>query len=157
MDDAFCAAIRVRLSEVTQGAHGAVVGPIWIAGGESGGAFPEASWSDFPLVLLASWIPSLRRLVTQGQAAECRFIDGPYHFTVGAAAPEEWRVACFEHREGPSAANAVAEWRTTPSVFLGSALVAARGILGYCDKRQWWNPDTDRLRTVIATADPSAV
>jgi hypothetical protein len=82
-------------------------------------------------------------------------MDGPYHFMVGTQPHGEWRVACFERREGPSVANSVAEWSATPAEFLESALAAARAILGYCDKREWWNADTDQLREVIAVADPS--
>jgi hypothetical protein len=83
-------------------------------------------------------------------------MDGPYHFTVSAATTGSWRIACFERREGPSAANAIAEYSTTPRVFLESAISAARGILGYCDAREWWNADTDRLREAVALADPGA-
>ena len=83
-------------------------------------------------------------------------MDGPYHFLVTRGAPEEWRVACFERREGPSAANAVAEWSTTPRAFLESAVAAARLVLGFCDAREWWSRDTDQLREVITIADPGA-
>ena len=150
------AQIRVSLTDSVRNADGVLAGPIWIAADDSDAAFPEVRWSDFPLVLLASWIPALRRLASRGQAAECRFMDGPYHFTVAGGALGEWRVACFEWREGPSAANAVAEWHTTPNVFLESALAAGRGILGYCDTREWWGAEADRLREVIANADPGA-
>ena len=146
----------MSLTDITRSPSGTLAGPIWIAVAASGAAFPEERWSDFPVALLASWIPSLRRLASRGQAAECRFMDGPYHFTVAGGAPGEWRVACFERREGPSAANAVAEWPTAPNVFLDSALVAARGILGFCDAREWWAPETDQLRDVMANADPGA-
>jgi hypothetical protein len=150
------AQIRVSLTEIARDAHGALTGPIWVSADGSDAAFPEVRWSDSPVVLLAAWIPALRRLASRGQAAECRFMDGPYHFTVAAATAGEWQVACFERRDGPSAANAVTEWATTPSVFLESALAAGRGILGYCDAREWWGAETDRLRDVIANADPGA-
>jgi hypothetical protein len=82
-------------------------------------------------------------------------MDGPYHFTVSGAVGE-WQVACFEGREGSGAANAVTEWPTSPAVFLESALVAARSILGFCDAREWWSAETDRLREVITVADRGA-
>jgi hypothetical protein len=83
-------------------------------------------------------------------------MDGPYHFTVGRVNIDEWRVACFESRMAPSVANAIAEWPAPPGDFLNSALVAARRILGYCDARQWWNSDTDRLRETLALSDLGA-
>jgi hypothetical protein len=133
-----------------------MLGPIWIAGGDVGAAFPERGWSDFVVVLLGAWIPSLRILAIKGQTAECRFMDGPYHFSVGVSSPEEWRISCFEDRRGPSVANAVAEWNTSRRQFLESALSAARQVLGYCDTRQWWNDDTDCLRAALASSDPGA-
>jgi hypothetical protein len=151
-----CAQVRVSLTGTERNARGVIAGPIWISADDSDEAFPEVRWSDFPLVLLASWIPSLRRLASRGQAAECRFMDGPYHFTVTGGAGGDWRIACFERREETGAANAVTEWSTTPKVFLESALAAGRGILGYCDTREWWGAEADRLREVIASADPGA-
>ena len=146
----------MSLTDISRSSSGVLAGPIWIAAGESGTAFPEVNWSDLPVAVLSSWIPSLRRLQRGGQAAECHFMDGPYHFTVSAATAEAWRLACFERREGPGAANAIAEYSTTPQVFLESAVGAARGILGFCDAREWWNADTDRLREAVALADPGA-
>ena len=86
------------------------------------------------VVLLSTWIPSLRTLASQGQAAECYFMDGPYHFTVSAMTGGEWRISCFERREGPSVANAVAEWPTIPDQFLGSA-----GVDFDCDREKEQN------------------
>ena len=148
--------IRVNLAEVQRNAAGALAAPIWIASDNANTAFPELEWSDFPVVLLATWIPSLRRLKEQGQAAECHFMDGAYRFVVSRTIPAEWRVTCFEGREQPSVANAVAEWVTPSDAFFASALAAARSVLGYCDSRGWWDDDTDRLRAAMASADPAA-
>jgi len=148
--------IRVDLSQVQRSTAGALAAPIWIIADGTNAAFPEVEWSDFPVLLLGSWIPSLRRLRERGQAAECHFTDGAYRFVVGAGGPTEWRVTCFEGREQPSVANAVAEWVTDAQAFFTSGLVAARSVLGYCDSRGWWDDDTDRLREAVALADPQA-
>ena len=66
---------------------------------------PEVGWSDFPVAILGAWLPAFRRLAARGQAAECYFMDGPYHFTITAAIRGDWTIACFEHREGPKASN----------------------------------------------------
>ena len=142
------------MTNIEQTSRGSVVGAIWIAAGEGGLAFPEADWSDFPVLLLGTWIPSLRRLSGRGHAAECHFMDGPYRFTVSAANTGHWRVACFEAREAPSVTNAVAEWITAADAFFESAVSAGKTVLGYCDTRGWWNDDTDLLRQALSFTDP---
>lgn len=146
--------VEVATTELGRGAGGVVVGPIWLARGDD--AFPEARWSDFPVVVLGAWVPSLRRLSGRGQAAECHFMEGPYHFSVADAGDGTWRIACFERRAQPSVANAVAEWSAVADRFLASALSAARSLLGYCDSRGWWDDDTERLRAAIAFDEPDA-
>jgi hypothetical protein len=139
---------------MARSSQGSISGPIWLAGPEPGVAFPEAEWSDFPVALLASWIPAFRRLRARGETADCHFMDGPYRFTVATGNADLWRVACFETRDAPSATNAVLELQVTSSVFLETAVSGARGLLGYCDARQWWNDDTERLRAALSFGDP---
>lgn len=149
------ARVHIGLASVTRSSRGSLSGPIWLAGDEAGVAFPEVEWPDYPVALLAAWIPALRRVLTRGETAECHFMDGPYRFTVTATDSQLWRVSCFETREAPSSTNAVIEWRTTPDVFFDSAVAAAKTLLGYCDSRQWWNDDTEQLRAALAFAEPS--
>jgi hypothetical protein len=146
--------VHVSLKNIARSSSGAVTGPIWLATDEPGNAFPEVEWSDSPIILLANWIPAVRRLFARGEAAECHFLEGPYRFTVGAASAGIWRVTCFETLETPSATNAVAEWGATPDGFLESAISAARMLLGYCDSRSLWNDDTERLRKALEFSDP---
>ena len=148
------ARVQVAVTSMAWSSPGSVTGPIWLAGTEPGVAFPEAEWSDFPVALLSAWIPALRRLRARGETADCHFMDGPYRFTVATGNADLWRVACFETRDAPSSTNAVLELHVTSHVFLESAFSAARASLGYCDSRQWWNDDTERLRTALLFADP---
>jgi hypothetical protein len=148
--------IHVGATRLARDAHGGIVGPIWIGTSEAGSAFPEEGWLDSPVALLGTWIPSLRGLAATGRSAECHFMDGPYHFTISVTVPGEWRIACFERREGPSVANASIEWRGRPDDLLESAVAAGRAVLGYCDKREWWGADTDRLREALASGDSDA-
>ena len=149
---------RVRIcvdpSKLIRTSRGSVAGPIWVASDEPGAAFPEVEWSDRPVILLATWIPALRRLSSGAGAAECHFMDGPYRFTVSAVYAGTWRVACFEIRETPSVANAVAEWTTDADALVDSAVSAGKMMLGHCDTRGWWDIDTDRLRQALAFTDP---
>ncbi len=154
--DSSIARVELTLDAIERRSRGTIVGPIWIASGTLGAAFPEVGWSDFPVALLGAWLPAFRRLAARGEAAECHFMDGPYHFAVTAANRGDWRVACFERREGPTASNAVVEWTTTPSEFMESAIDAGRRILGHCDARGWWDADTDRLRAALTVLDLNA-
>ena len=138
--------------------RGAIAGRLWIGEPESGAAFPEQDWSDSSVALLSSWIPALQHLAKHGVAAECYFIDGPYHFGATAVDSERWVVTCFEDRDAAvRIGRAVLELRTTPAVFLGSALAVARTVLGHCDSRGWWNDDTERLRTAVEVGLPQSV
>jgi hypothetical protein len=134
---------------------GSIVGPIWLSGGSSGAAFPEQGWSDFSVALLAAWIPSLQRLMRRGEAAECHFMEGPYHFVATRKGSHGWSIACFERRDADvRVGNAVLELDATPEEFLGSAIATAKALLGHCDARGWWNDDTERLRKAVEDGLP---
>ena len=134
---------------------GSIVGPIWLGHGASGSAFPEQGWSDFSVALLAAWIPSLQRLMRRGEAAECYFMEGPYHFVATSRGSQHWSIACFERRDADvRVGNAVLELEATPAEFLGSAITTAKALLGYCDARGWWNDDSERLRRAVEDGLP---
>ena len=144
------AVVAVTTEKLERSARGSIVGPIWIASVRTGAAFPELAWSDFPVALLSAWIPPLQRLARRGEAVECHFMDGPYHFTISAAGAERWRIACFEDRDAAvRVGHAVIGLETTPALFLESAVTAGRAVLGYCDARGWWTDDTERLRSAL--------
>jgi hypothetical protein len=138
-------------------ATGSIAGPIWLSGGVNGAAFPEQGWSDFSVALLAAWIPPLQRLMRRGEAAECHFVEGPYHFVATSKGEHQWSIACFERRDADvRVGNAVLELDATPIEFLGGAITAAKSLLGYCDARGWWNDDTERLRKAVEDGLPRA-
>ena len=125
--------VHLDLTNIELTPRGSVVGAIWIGASDNGLAFPEVGWRNFPVALLSTWIPALRRLSARGQTAECHFMDGPYHFTVSSGDAGDSRVACFEAREAPSVTNAVAEWSTAANALLESAVSAGMSILGHCE------------------------
>jgi hypothetical protein len=142
--------IIASTEHLERGSTGSLVGPIWLSDARTGSAFPEQGWSDFSLALLAAWIPALQRLARRSEPAECYFMDGPYHFIVSPRDGDRWRVAGFEDREAVArVGHAVFELDTTPAEFLGSAIAAAKPLLGYSDARGWWNDDTERLRHAV--------
>ena len=153
--EAGLATITASTENLELSSKGSVVGAIWLGDSSSGSAFPEQGWSDFSVSLLAAWIPALQRLVRRGEGAECYFLDGPYHFSVTVRDAYRWQIACFEDREaGTRTGHAVLELETTPASLLGSAITAAKSLLGYCDTRGWWNDDTERLRAAVESGIP---
>ena len=143
--------IVVDLETLERGADGAVSGRVWLRDGnsETQADFPEVGWSDSPLALLAAWTAELHRFAratpATGDVATCRFIDGPYSFTVVAERPEVWRIACREERTA-GAGNPGPSWRTDRASFLRSLDRAARAVLAFCDARGWWSADSETLR-----------
>lgn len=132
-------------------AAGAITGRVWLRDGsrDSQADFPEVGWSDFPVTLLGAWCAELQRLARTVPAndtvARCRFMDGPYSFTVQAERAGTWRIACMEERtHGAHAAGP--SWLTDQASFLDGVYRAARSVLSFCDSRGWWNDDTETLR-----------
>lgn len=134
---------------------GAIAGPIWLRDGDPDvqADFPEVGWVDLPIAVLASWLQELQRLTralpSSGLQASCRFMDGPYYFTVRVESAGGWLVRCFEARERPTVEEPVHEWKTGSSAFLASAVRAGRAVLAQCDARGWWSRETEALRRCL--------
>ena len=143
--------IVVEPESFQHSAQGGISGRVWLRDGspDTQADFPEVGWSDLPLAMLAAWTAELHRLAravpATGATATCRFMEGPYSFTVRAEQPEVWRVACVEERS-QGASNPGPTWRTDRASFLRSLDQAARSVLAFCDARGWWNTDTEALR-----------
>jgi hypothetical protein len=143
--------IVVELQTLEGSAHGTVSGHVWLRDGSPDvqADFPEVGWSDAPVSLLAAWTVELHRLAravpATGALATCRFLAGPYSFTVRAEQPEVWRVACTQERSA-GASDPGPTWLTDRASFLRSLDQAARGVLAFCDARGWWDADTEALR-----------
>lgn len=148
--------IVVDIERLERHESGSIVGPLWLRDGDPDAQsdFPEVGWLDAPVTVLASWISELRRLsravpATRGAGA-CHFADGPYYFTITAAAGGTWIVRCFEARETHEGADTPShEWQTATSAFLASAVRAGRAALAHCDEHGWWSPETERLRRCL--------
>ena len=143
--------IVVELETLQRSTRGGIAGRVWLRDGspDTQADFPEVGWSDLPVALLAAWMAELHRFARAVPAADayatCRFMDGPYSFTVRAEQPEVWRVECVEERS-PGPSNPGPTWLTDRASFLRSLDQAARSVLAFCDARGWWSPDTEALR-----------
>ena len=127
--EAGLATVTASTENLALNSKGSVVGAIWLGDATSGSAFPEQGWSDFSVALLAAWIPALQRLVRRGEAAECYFMDGPYHFGVTVREANRWQIACFEDREagarvGQNGSMAIGSRRTSPTFAVAAAVVS---------------------------------
>lgn len=148
--------VVVDTTALVQKESGTIAGPLWLRDGDPDAQadFPEVGWVDLPLAALAAWVQELQRLTrslpASGGEIACRFLDGPYYFTVRAETAGGWLIRCFEVRDrsaGPD--EPVREWKTGSSAFLASAVRAGRAVLAQCDARGWWSRETEALRRCL--------
>jgi hypothetical protein len=159
--------IVVDAAALVRNGSGTVSGPIWLRDGDAMAQadFPEVGWIDMPVALLGSWLSELQRLSRtlrssgySGSASACRFLDGPYYFTVRPEKGGRWVVRCFEARERSTQAEVpIHEWRTGGAAFLASAVRAARSVLAQCDLQGWWSRDTEVLRRCLESGSQSRI
>ena len=148
--------IVVEPETLERNTRGGISGRVWLRDGspETQADFPEVGWSDLPVALLSAWtaelFPFARTVPATGAVATCRFIDGPYAFTIRAERPEVWRIACTEERT-VGASDRGPTWLTDRGSFLRSLEQASRSVLAHCDARGWWNADTEALRRRLET------
>lgn len=146
--------IVVEPATLERTSHGGITGRVWLRDGSRDvqADFPEVGWCDFPVALLAAWTTELQRfarLVPSDRGlARCRFMDGPYSFTVHAEGNGAWRIGCIEERMGAGGTPSQV-WVTDASSFLDGLHRAARATLSACDERGWWNADTEALRRCV--------
>jgi hypothetical protein len=151
--------IVVEPDTLERSAHGSVSGRVWLRDGSPDvqADFPEVGWSDAPVALLAAWTAELHRFARAVPAADalatCRFMDGPYSFTVRAEQPEVWRIACAAERS-TGASDPGPTWLTDRASFLRSLDQAARRVLALCDARGWWSAETEALRRRLESGGP---
>jgi len=147
--------VVVDIAALVQKESGTIAGPIWLRDGDpdTQADFPEVGWVDLPLAVLAPWVQELQRLTrtlpASGSEVACRFLDGPYYFTVRVESAGGWLVRCFETREHPAPDELVQQWKTGSSAFLASAVRAGRAVLAQCDAHGWWSRDTEALRRCL--------
>lgn len=136
-------AVMVDSDSLAISRSGAITGRIWIEVDDA--AFPEAGWSDFPVVLLTWWLEQLSTLVDgSSSSAELRFMDGPFAFRV------EWRSETESYgsllRDGQGMPTAAL---VMPANLLGATRRAAAEVIRVCDERGWATDDTMCLRMTL--------
>jgi hypothetical protein len=143
--------IVVVPSSFDRARSGAITGPVWLRHGRRDVPptdFPEANWTDFPIVILGWWLEALRS--PRGAEVECSFMDGPFEFTVSGPMDTLARVCCFGR--GIEAKVPVVEFFVPVRMLITSLLSAAASALAECDRRGWAGSDVEQLRALLRSA-----
>jgi hypothetical protein len=112
--------------------------------------FPERTWSDFPVVVLAWWLRECASLATGGHG-RFRFMDGPFQFN--ARNLGNGRAELEADHGGRSGAQV-----TAPVAHVRAAVLrAARQTIGGCVRRGWEDRDVEELRLLAESGHHAEV
>jgi hypothetical protein len=145
------AQITVDLESLALSSRGTLSGIIYLELQSEHGVlqYPEKNWSDIPVVLLSNWMPALRDLESGSDPrVKCRFMDGPFHFTVSRQPNHVWEIQCGG-RPG--------SWTVVASEFLEGIERSSRKVLAECDQRDLRGADLEVLRTAVEEIRPPAI
>jgi hypothetical protein len=120
---------------------GPAIAGIWMV--TENGAFPQAGWSDFVVVILGWWAAALLKTIRRKGAWErVHFMDGPYavDFTVSSEMLH-FRLMSRDREVGTSSAAL--------NPFVGEVTSQSRKVLQACRLREWWSADADTLESLI--------
>jgi hypothetical protein len=131
-----------------QAKSGSIVGSVWIrTQGEQDIVFPEAGWTDFPVVILGWWLKEIEALVCgHTTEATCSFMDGPFEFCLTASGDVH-----LSRRRDEGTLNLGRFRRPESAQELWASLHrAAVAVLSECDARGWSGNDIDVLRRYVS-------
>jgi hypothetical protein len=135
-------AVEVDASTLTMSSHGAITGVVAIRADSV--SFPEARWSDFPVVIFSWWFePVSRILAGTSRAWECRFMDGPFSVRLEQQHDDAWTLL------GLHAGRVEFTATVSCRAFVHSLLEAARQILRECRQRGWQSRDIETLDSAV--------
>ena len=125
---------------------GSITAPLYFEFGDY--QFPEAGWSDFPVVILGWWLESYSKFLKGWQdTAEFQFMDGPMLVRLESCQNQNVRLQCIE--QGKSA-ELVENTILISADEITKAIVAASSkLLSACDERKWHSDDIDNLRMEV--------
>ena len=129
-------AVYVDVVSIEQWRSGSITGRIAFRFGELW--FPEADWSDFPVVVLEWWLSAL-----DGTGEVLRFMDGPFSVVVDRVAGSARLM---------SGDVLVAEVDVDFDQLRRAVLRAGRSVIERCGDLGVTNADVDALRQRIASS-----
>jgi hypothetical protein len=113
--------------------RGSITGEISVRLGNE--AFPDARWNDFVVVIMGWWLEEIHKLTTGvASISYCRFMDGPYWFSVGSGRGGNLLVRCMDDKNG---VKCVSEGLCTRESVLSSVLFAADLTIRKCQDESW--------------------
>ncbi|MBI3415997.1 MAG: hypothetical protein HY043_11915 [Verrucomicrobia bacterium] len=135
-------AVEVDASTLAMSSHGSITGVLAIR--TDGAFFPEARWSDFPVVVLGWWLePVSRILAGTSRVWECKFMDGPLSVRLEQQHGDVWTLLGLH--SGRTEFTATVSCRA----FIRSLVEAARQILRECQQRDWQSRDIETLDSEV--------
>lgn len=138
--------LQTDFTDLRQSRLGAITGRIWFV--LDGEPFPDATWSDFPVVLLGWWIDEIHTLEARSATqVELCFMDGP--FAVVATAGSEDVVHLEGWRRGGKVASCLGKQDVRLSDLRRELLAAGDAILARCDEIGFQSADVDRLAAAL--------
>jgi hypothetical protein len=137
--------VIVEHQALTRTSSGSVIGPIWLLSNDDPRIeFPEAGWTDFPVVILGWWLAQVESVLRRASVeANCSFMDGPFEFRID----DTGQVLLRERRSMGTQETAASQ--VSLQEFWQNLNVAASQLVSECDRRGWSNSDIDRLRHFI--------
>jgi len=122
-------------------AGGPAIAGIWLV--TESGAFPEAGWSDFAIVILGWWASALLNTIrSNGVQGRVHFMDGPYAVDVAMSdGILHFRLISRDREIGTGEAAL--------GPFVSAFISQSRSILHTCRSREWWCADADTLESLL--------
>ncbi len=134
--------VHVDRNTLSQSRNGQIAGRISIGFGES--YFPELTWSDAVVVILATALKTIDRLCSEGGAKESvAFFDGPFRMTFEVQGRGRLRIDAI-HRD-------IVRWSESFDVVevQREFLEAARDVGAECKRRSWTSPEVRELEGLL--------
>lgn len=137
--------VIVEHQALTRTSAGSVVGAIWLRSTQNPRIdFPDAGWTDFPVVILGLWLSEIEAVLRRASSeAKCTSIDGPFEFRINEAG----EIRLLER--GLSGTIEVAVFRVDLQEFWQQLSLAASHLVAEFDRRGWSDSDVGNLRRFV--------
>ncbi len=138
--------IDVVVDETTlaRSSGGSITGVLTLAA--DGWVYPEAGWSDFPVVVLSWWLHACQRVGSRvGASAECRFMDGGFSFQITSINEGEWLLECISDQGKGFSYSCVIPAQS----FIRSLKSAAVSVVRTCRSKGWESKAIEDLQSYV--------